>query len=75
MNTTTSGVTTKNLSGKEISKRLKIGGTKPISFIERDKMAFMTPKRFDADEEEKKDTEVKDVKDILKKIKSKYKRT
>jgi len=56
MNATTSGVTTKNLPSVKIPKRLKIGGTKPISFIERDKMALMTPKKFDTDEEEKKDT-------------------
>lgn len=71
----TSGVvTTQNLSGQEIPKRLKIGGTKPISFLKRDKMALMSPKKFDSEEEEENEVEVKDVKDILNRVKSKVKK-
>lgn len=70
----TSGVvTTQNLSGQEIPKRLKIGGTKPISFLKRDKMALMSPKKFNREEEEN-EVEVKDVEDILNRVKSKVKK-
>lgn len=64
-----SGVTTQNLSGREIPKRLPIGSKKPISHLNNDKMVKMALMQFEKDKQENGYAKYKDV---LDKIKAKY---
>lgn len=65
-----SGVTTKNLSGRENPKRLNIGSKKPISHLDNDKMVKMALMQFEKEKEEKGYARYND---ILERIRSKRK--
>lgn len=61
-----SGVTTANLSGREIPKRLNIGSRKPINHLDNDKMVKMALMQFEKEKEEKGYARYSDVLDKIK---------